>query len=101
MRFLLSIGTQSFGFGLVKYFFALLGSIVTARLIIPTRDCKDDPRSAICGSILYPDVPAVGFYNSFSNRQPHSNPTAMTARCSVAGGTIEPFDAPLPHVGGN
>src|SRR5260370_36670692 len=99
MRFLLSIGTQSFGFGLVKYFFAWLVSIGTARLIIPNRDCKDDPRSAICGSILYPDVPTVGFDNSFSNRQPHANPTGMTARWSIAGGTIEPFEDPLAQGG--
>jgi len=65
MRFLLSIGTRSFGFVLIRYFCALRVSVGGARLIVPDRDRKDDARSVICGSILYPDLPAVGFDNSF------------------------------------
>src|SRR5882672_10677336 len=95
MRFLLSIGTRSFGFGLVKYLRAVGVSIRTAGLIIPNWDCKDDARSAICGSVLYPDVATVGFDNSFSNRQPHANSSDMTARWAIVGGTIESFEDAL------
>src|SRR5258708_28627369 len=95
MRFLLSIGNQSFGFALVKYFCALAVSVGAARLIIPNRDCKDDARSPICGSILYPDVPTVSFDNSLSDREPHANSPCLTAPWFIAGVTIEPFEEAL------